>query len=552
MVNPRKVPLSLIRQFEEKGYWVGRTLFDFLVEAEKKHPDKTAVIYKDEFYTFADFKRISLHLASQLKKAGIGRGDIVSVQLPNCPQFMFLQIALSIIGAIIAPVHLVARKRDLYSNLNFCESKALVFQAAYGNRNYLEEYADIRQSVPSMRDLIVRGDIDGGALPPGAIPFESLTGNNRGSETVEPCTEANDIFYLNFTSGTEGDPKGFLHTFNTITSFAYGVGNDWKLSNEDTFLTLSPMTHTFGHTITYYCVMQGVKVVLVDKFEPGEALRTIDAEKVSVMQGTPAHIYGILDHESFPSFDIKSLRLIFAGGALVPKNLLLKVRKHFGAETLNGYGMGETLLHTVTRVDDPDWAKADTVGKAFGGSEVKIFEPTPSQDNPSILIGEVGYRGPFLFIEYFKNPVRTEETRDYEGWFRTGDVGYVDELGYLRITGRKKDQINRGGSKISPGEIEGILKFHPKIRDVAIVAMPDRVMGERCCAYVILQPDAGSLKLEELQAFLKEREVTPYKWPERLEISTEFPMTPTGKVRKEELRKMLLEKLANANQDEAR
>ncbi|MFY9326904.1 MAG: class I adenylate-forming enzyme family protein [Georgfuchsia sp.] len=511
------------------------------------HPDKTAVIYKDESYTFADFKRISLHLASQLKQAGIGKGDIVSVQLPNCPQFMFLQVALSVIGAIIAPIHLVARKRDLYSNLNFCGSKALVFQSEYGNRNYLEEYADIRENVPSLQKLIVRGELPGGKVPAGHIAFDDLTTNNRGNETIVPCTGPDDIFYLNFTSGTEGDPKGFLHTFNTITSFVYHLGNDWKLSNKDSFLSLSPMTHTFGHTITYYCVMQGVKVVLVDKFEPGEALRTIKAENVNLIQGTPAHIYGILDHENFASFDIKSLRIVFAGGALVPKELLLKVRKLLGAETLNGYGMGEDLLHTVTRVDDPDWAKTETVGKAFGGSEIKLFDPTPSDDDKNILIGEIGYRGPYLFIEYFKNPARTDDTRDDEGWFHTGDVGYVDAEGYLRITGRKKDLINRGGTKISPGEIEGILKFHPKIRDIAIVAMPDRVMGERCCAYAILQPGAGSLTLEELGAFLKEHEVTPYKWPERLEIATEFPMTPTGKVRKEELRKMLLDKLANAN-----
>jgi non-ribosomal peptide synthetase component E (peptide arylation enzyme) len=168
------------------------------------------------------------------------------------------------------------------------------------------------------------------------------------------------------------------------------------------------------------------------------------------------------------------------------------------------------------------------------GNEIKIFDPVVI-DNKAI--GEIGYRGPGLFIEYFKNPARTDETRDDEGWFHTGDLGWVDDQGYLRITGRKKDVINRGGTKIFPGEIEGLLKFHPKIRDVSIIAMPDKVMGERSCACVILHPGTASITLEELESFLKDQGVTPYKWPEQLVTIDEFTMTPTGKVQKDDLRK---------------
>lgn len=545
MVYPRKVPPELIRRFIDEKLWVGRTLLDFLDDTVASGPDRVAIVYSDRSYTFAEFRRISMHLAASLTKLGIGKGDIVSVQLPNCPQFMFLQVALSMIGAIINPMHLVLRKSDVYSMLNFCGSNAMVFPTGHGTRDFVDDYADIREKVPTLERLILLGDREGG-LPEGAVAFDELTAHEQGSDTVPARSAADDVFYLNFTSGTEGDPKGFLHTFNTMLSYSVICGTHlFGFTSDDTLLSFSALTHTMGHVATFHCAMQGAKVVLVDKYEPEEALKTIARHGVTYIQGTPAHFYGILNHPDFESFGIRSVRLGMTGGSLVPMDLLLKAREMLGAEILIGYGMGETMMHTITRPEDPDWAKASTVGRATSGVEIRIFDPVPSADDPKILIGEIGYRGPCLFIEYFRNPARTDETRDDEGWFRTGDLGYVDDQGYLRITGRKKDVINRGGTKIFPGEVENVLRFSPAIRDISIVGMPDSRMGERCCAFVITAPNRATVTLEDLQCFLKERGVTPYKWPERLELVTEFPMTPTGKVRKEDLRRQIEAKINN-------
>lgn len=536
MVYPRNVPESLVKSFTENGYWLEKTLFDFLADTASKSPDDIAIRHGNSSYTFSDFKRISMHLASQLRRTGIGKGDLVSVQLQNCPAFMFLKVALSIIGAIINPIHLVYRKRDTFSMLNFCGSKLFLFPSRFMNRDFIEEYSDIYDNVPSLENISILDLPHDGIVSLKHIPFGRLTDNNNGADSVVPCTTADDIFYLNFTSGTEGDPKGFLHTFNTFLSPTYGNSMDFKLSKDDTLLTLSPMTHSFGHMITYYCAMAGSKVVIVEKYDPLEVLKAIESENVTFLQGTPAHLYGLLNHGDFSNFKIDSVRIVMTGGSLVPKDLLYKVRGKLGAEIINCYGMGENIIHTKTRVEDPDWAKIETVGKPFWGSEVRIFEQDPPSSKDGMTVGEIGYRGPNLFIEYFRNPTRTDETRDRDGWFLTGDIGYLDEHGYLRVTGRKKDIINRGGTKIYPGEVEDLLRRHPNIRDVSIVGMSDNVLGERSCAFVIPRTGYDPVTVEEIQGFLRSLNVTPYKLPERVEIVNDFPMTPTGKVRKEDLR----------------
>jgi len=536
MVYPRNVPESLVKSFTENGYWLEKTLFDFLADTASKSPDEIAIRHGSSSYTFSDFKRISMHLASQLRRTGIGKGDLVSVQLQNCPAFMFLKVALSIIGAIINPIHLVYRKRDTYSMLNFCGSKLFLFPSRFMNRDFIEEYSDIYDNVPSLKNISILDLPQDGIVSLRHIPFARLTDNNNGADFVAPCTAADDIFYLNFTSGTEGDPKGFLHTFNTFLSPTYGNSMDFKLCKDDTLLTLSPMTHSFGHMITYYCAMTGSKVVIVEKYDPLEVLKAIESENVTFLQGTPAHLYGLLNHGDFSNFKIDSVRIVMTGGSLVPKDLLYKVRERLGAEIINCYGMGENIIHTKTRVEDPDWAKIETVGKPFWGSEVRIFEQVPPSSKDGMTVGEIGYRGPNLFIEYFRNPARTDETRDRGGWFLTGDIGYLDEHGYLRVTGRKKDIINRGGTKIYPGEVEDLLRRHPNIRDVSIVGMSDNVLGERSCAFVIPRTGYDPVTVEEIQDFLRSLNVTPYKLPERVEIVKDFPMTPTGKVRKEDLR----------------
>jgi acyl-CoA synthetase (AMP-forming)/AMP-acid ligase II len=296
-------------------------------------------------------------------------------------------------------------------------------------------------------------------------------------------------------------------------------------------LACSPMTHSFGHFTTYQCALGRVPMVLVDRYRPSEILELIERERVTAISGTPAHMIGLLDHPDFEKFDTSSIKSAGVGGARSSPDLFERMNRVWGCKSGNTYGMGETILHTRTMGWDPEEKQRDTVGKPMFGAELKIVDP---EDRARVRaageVGEICFRGPTLFVGYHKQPELTAATRDAEGWFYTGDLGFVDEDGYLCFAGRAKEVINRGGSKVYPKEIEDLLSGHPGVADVAVVAWPDARLGETVCAYVVSTGDPFSL--EELRAWLDSQKVTKYLYPQHLVFVDELPMTPTGKVRK--------------------
>jgi acyl-CoA synthetase (AMP-forming)/AMP-acid ligase II len=535
------------RRFVEAGLWLDRTLYDYFAETVARVPDSTAIVAGERRITFAQWSDEAERLAAGLVRLGLRKGDMVTVQLPNWPEMCVLQVALARIGAVIQPMHMVYRRREMSSMLRFCDSRAVFTPHSYQGFDYADTVAGLRDELPDLDFAItVRGNS-------GDTTYEALTADTSGLEPYERANPVSpdDVFYLNFTSGTEGTPKGFLHTHNTILSvlkrtadmlakFDPSAANDVALAN-------SPMTHSFGHLATYNVLLRGTRMVLVERFRPGETLEIIEREKVTGISGTPAHLISLLNHPDFASRDTSSIKGVGVGGSQCPPQLMADIKTHFGVSIGNMYGMGENILHTRTMPGDSPDIIRNTVGQPIPGAELKIYSEDHAEEIPIGEVGEIAFRGPTLFLAYYKNPERTRDTRNDEGWFFTGDLGFVDERGYLHMAGRKKELINRGGTKIFPKEIEDLLHSHPKIAKAAVIGMPDYRLGERVCAYAELLP-GETLTLEEVVEFLTEQETMKHNIPERLEIVDELPLTPTGKIVKGPLIEDITAKLGSAGE----
>lgn len=537
-------PHEYRRRFVEAGLWLDRTLQSCFDETAQRMPEHVAIVAGERRISFADWADEARRVAAGLVRLGVRKGDIVTVQLPNWPELCVLQIALARIGAVIQPMHMVYREREIESMLRFCDSRAVILAGSYQGFDHAAAVAGMRARLPELAQVItVRADAGGDAT------YESLLASDAGLDTYLGASAigADDVFYLNFTSGTEGAPKGFLHTHNTLVSvmkrFADMTTQANPASRDDVILANSPMSHSFGHLTTYQVLLRGVRMVLVERFSPTEILKIIERERVTALSGTPAHIISLLSHPDLPRTDTSSVKSVGVGGAQCPPEVMKDIQRVFGVKSGNMYGMGENIVHTQVSANDPPEVIRETVGKPVPGAELRIFAADRRTEQPTLGVGEIAYRGPSLFLAYYKNPERTAETRNADGWFFTGDLGFVDEQGYLHLSGRKKDMINRGGTKIFPKEIEDLLHEHPAILRAAVIGMPDARLGERVCACVELKPGA-TLTLDEVKVFLEGKRVMKHNVPERLEVMAALPQTPTGKVQKEPLVRAVADKLA--------
>lgn len=544
-----RFPDDYRERFIGSGMWSNVTLHGVFDEIVALQPDAPALIDESGVETFSVFKANADALAAGLVGIGVQAGDLVSVQLPNWREFAYLQIALSRIGAVIHPVHTVYRELEMRQLFTFCSSDVVVVPEEVKGFRFADAVREMRSELPALKHLVIArgtpavGDSSiAGLIEEGARNLDRLNGIE-----IDP----DDVFYINFTSGTEGDAKGFMHSHNTLVSFINMMVMFMGLKGSDTVnLTCSPMTHSFGHFITYYTELAGVPTVLVDRYHPEKVLKLISEHKVTSISGTPAHLMGILTHDDFAAYDTSSVRAVMSGGAQSAPELLRRLESTWGVKTSNAYGLGENIIHTQTvQTDAPD-KQRETVGKPLPGRELKIVDPEDrSIERPLGEVGEIAFRGPTLCVGYYNQPKLTAASRDAEGWFYTGDLGAVDEDGYLSFRGRHKELINRGGTKIFPKEIEDLLSEMPQVRDVAVIGMPDERMGERVCAYAVVTPGT-SLGLEDIKTHLAQRKAMTYKTPERLVLIDAMPMTPTGKILKRELvQDIVRRQAAEAGQD---
>lgn len=535
------LPKARVEAMRAQRHWGDELLVDHLDRCVGQTPDKTAIVDFNSMLgtgrrlSYREFGDLVDRIAVGLARIGVEKDDVVSCQLPNWWQFGALAFACWRIGAVINPMMPIFREREVKFMLGFAESKVFVVPREFRGFDHPAMVRGMRHELPHLEHLLVVGGS-------GEESFEKVLvdgpqGDKRDAERLfaERRRSADDIVQLLYTSGTTGEPKGVMHTSNTILSNVHPFRERLGLTGQDIVLMSSPLAHQSGfmYGLLMPVVLQ-TTVVLQDVWEPRRAAELIAEDRATFTFASTPFLTDLTDAVGRGGCDVSSLRIFLAAGAPIPRVLVERASKTLGATIVSAWGMTENGAVTTTKPGGPDEKAFFTDGCALPGMEVEVFGP----DDKPLPPGEEGLlkvRGCSDFVGYLKRPHLYNH--DTGGWFDTGDLARIDADGYVRITGRAKDIIIRGGENIPVVEIEGLLFRHPAVQAVAIVGMHDPRLGERACAFVV--PKSGQqFSFEQMAQFLSDQKVARQYLPERLELVAELPLTPSGKVQKFKLREI--------------
>ena len=520
-----------IERHERGGEWPVGGASSLLAERAERTPDRIFVVDGPRRMTFAEAERASLALAGGLLELGIGRGDVVSWQLPSWIEGALLTIALDRIGAIANPILPIYRENEVGFVVRQARSRALVVCGTFRGYDHRELATAVRRAAPELEHVLVARAESG----PDMTSFDRLMAASSGASLPPSPFSPHEVSSIFYTSGTTSDPKGVLHTPSTLGSFARVNVRTSGIGEDDVSLLQFPLAHIGGiGAFVLVPLLAGSRTVYLDVWTPEAALDLIEREGVTAAGGPPAILQGILASPSFRADRVRSVRGASSGAADVSPELIRRVRRELAPKSFRSYGMTECPMVTSGRPDDPEEKCVMTDGRPGVGCEVKIVDDEGRELSPGEE-GEVLVFGPQLAIGYLDGKL-DEGAFTAEGFFRSGDLGVLDPDGYVRISGRKKDIIIRKGENLSAKSIEDVLCDHPKVADAAVVGVPDAERGERVCACVVLRPGVRSLDLAEIGEFMIGRGLMRQKIPEQLEILPELPRNATGKVKKFELR----------------
>lgn len=538
-----------MQSWTAKGHWDGRTLADIFDETAQKHPDNVALVRGGNRLTYGEMAVRVDRLAVGLLELGIGKNDFVIVELPNCFECAYVQYALAKIGAVHVPIVHTYRQAEIKHVVQLFRAKAIFVPDTFGTFCYTDMVRNILPDHPHLRHAIVVGD----DVPPGMIPFADLVRERADDRQLGEILRrtrpaGTDMLRVQISAGTTGKPKAALHNHSkTLCSLRWdAVRHQWG----DVLLLFFPFGHATGFLVSLDLqTMLGRKIVLYEgKIDAEQVLRLVEQESVTAMY-IPVPMMSTLaaqlseSPELLRRYRIESLQNIVFGGAPAPADVIETIRKLLNVTVLQVYGMAEGIV-TSPDLEDSREVQAFSVGRvACPDSDIRVVDDA-NRVLPVGATGELVYKGPFVFSGYYRDRQLTKQVFDQDGYLHSGDLVRMDEKGNIWIVGRKKDIIRRGGEGISPTEIEELLAAHPKIRDVAIVAMPDKRMGEKACAYVVPQP-GQAITFGEMVAFLKGTNIATFKLPERMEIIDVLPRSASkGNVLKGLLREDIANKLA--------
>jgi cyclohexanecarboxylate-CoA ligase len=535
------LPQYRIDDAEARDLWPNRLITDYLDDAIARHPDKTAIVAHTAASgltlrkTYLQLARASLRAASRLAAMGIGTGDVVSFQLPNRWEFIALYVACTRLGAVCNPLLPVYRARELRYMLAHAESKALFVPASFRDFDYGPMIDALREELPRLRHVIV---LDRSPVGPadGMFDDERCDASEIAALARRSRPHPNDLAEVLFTSGTTGQPKGVMHTHNTLYSGVREYLRALDLDGNDVVLQSSPIAHQAGllHGVVMP-LMLGGGVVLQDVWNADVAVGLIEAHAATHIHAATPFLADLAESAALDRHDIGSLRRFVCAGAPIPRALARRAAERLRIDVMSSFGMTEIGTATSTRRDDPPERIFGTDGGPFRGIELRVVDEAGRRPVAAGTEGRLQLRGMSLFVGYLKRP--DLGGIDDGGWFDSGDLARLDAQGYVRITGRTKDLIIRGGQNVPVVEIEEQLFRHPAVSEVAIVGIPDERLGERACAFVVLKPGA-CLSLDEMVQFLKNAgTATPYL-PERLALIDEMPRTASGKLQKFRLREI--------------
>jgi fatty-acyl-CoA synthase len=546
-----------MRPEDVEGLTVGG-LLDLVAE---RRPDDEALVYADRDlrYTYREFKGVVEECARALMALGLQRGDHVAVWGQNVPEWVTLQFATGKMGAVLVTVNPAYKAHELHYVLDQSDSAALFLTKGFKGAGFLQilqdaapELADALDGDLSVEDLpYLKHVVLMGGEPPGNLPvlsFEELLERGRGVSEEElrerqDSLDAEDVINMQYTSGTTGFPKGVQLTHANIVKNAFSIGECMKLGPEDRVCIPVPFFHCFGCVLgTLNTVTHEGTMVPVESFDAEKVLQAVHQERCTAVLGVPTMFIAELDHPDFEHYDTSSLRTGIMAGSPCPMEVMKRVVDVMGASEITiAYGQTESSpVITQTRTDDPLELRVSTVGRTLPGVEVRIVNVETGEDCAPGEQGELWTRGYLVMRGYYKMEDKTREVMDEDGWLHTGDLAVMDENGYVRITGRAKDMIIRGGENVYPREIEEFLYTHPDISDVQVYGVPDGKYGEQVAAAIKKRPDSD-LSEEDVKEFCREN-IAYYKVPEYVDFVEDYPMTASGKIQKYKLREAAIER----------
>src|SRR5262245_39564438 len=530
----------------------------------RDYPDREALIYPDRGlrYDFSQLEWLARRIAKGLLSCGVETGDRVALWAPNIPEWVVLQFALAKIGAVLVTVNTSLRATEIEYLLKQSESSTLITVAGFRDVDYVETIyemvPELRTSeegalhsikLPFLRNVIYIGD----EHPGGMIRYDSLL--SRSDRITDEQLEAHtaiqrldSVINMQYTSGTTGFPKGVMLTNRNIVNNGYWLGEGLGLTPQDKICVPVPFFHCFGCVIGVLgAYTHAAGLVPLESFDALRVLQYIERERCTTLYGVPTMFIAELEQLDYHNFDMSSLRTGIMAGALCPEPLMRKVidRMHL-TELAIAYGLTEASPGiTLTPRNDSVELRTQTVGVALPEVEVKIVDPVNGEECARGQAGELCCRGYNVMKGYYNNPKATAEALGADGWLHTGDQATMDPNGYVRITGRIKELIIRGGENIAPKEIEDLLRGNPKIVDVYVYGIPDERLGEEVAAAIKLN-EGETATPEEIRSFCEGR-IARFKIPHQILFVDTFPMTASGKVQKFKLREMHTEKLSHAN-----
>ncbi|MBN9101038.1 MULTISPECIES: long-chain fatty acid--CoA ligase [unclassified Pseudonocardia] len=500
-------------------------LATILRESARTHADKPAVLVEGARLTYAELDALSDRFAAGLLARGVAPGDAVALQLPNVPQFVIAYFGILKAGAVAVPMNVLLKAGEVGYILRDSGARLLITWAG------VAEEAAKGAADAGLTDIVVL-TTPGIPQPGFGRPFESLLASLAGPAPLHQ-TDPGDTAVIIYTSGTTGRPKGAELTHFQLFMNADTPGRLFDVRDSDIVLVVLPLFHVFAlSSILNLCVRFAATMSLVPRFDPDAALAAIQRDRVTIFEGVPTMYIALLNHPTLGDYDVSSLRVGISGGAPIPSEVIDEFEERFGIVILEGYGLSETASTTTFNVSEAD-RRVYSVGRPIWGVEVQVWDaegrvlPAGREH-----VGELVVRGVNVMRRYHGDPAATAEAFT-DGWFHTGDLGYVDEDGYFFVVGRTKDLIIRGGYNVYPREVEDVLYGHPAVAQAAVVGVPDARLGQEVKAYVALRPGRHATEAELIE-HVKER-IASYKYPRSVEFRDALPINAAGKIVKREL-----------------
>jgi fatty-acyl-CoA synthase len=523
-----------------------QTIYHLVSDTADQFPDRDALVVGDERLTYHQLMQRLDGLAAGLQRLGLQKGDRLGVILPACVESVYTLIAPAKIGLVIVPMNPLLRAHEVRHILADSGAVALITVAKMFGHDYLNMIETIWPKLPALRHVVVKGEPRGERV----ISLAELMA--RGEAEAGPLAEIevklDDVSGIFYTSGTTGLPKGAIHVYrNTVDALKNGVELAVKIAEaagmriiSESVMTPFPLFHIAGVGTAALTLSVGGKLIIQERFVPRQALELLAREQVNVMTGSPTMYHLMLQVPDLQQYDLSALQTVGTAAAPCSPDLVKEIETRTPARVVNYYGLTEVGTSTRTTRHDPLEVRLNTVGRPRPWVQIRIVDDE-RQELPVGQTGEVAIHTPYAFKGYHNLPDETAQALDEEGWFYSGDVGYLDEAGCLHLMDRKKDMVIRGGENVYPAEVEHFLSTHPKVHMAAVVGVPSAVGGERLWAYIIPKQGTEPTAAEILDYC--RGQIAPYKIPDEVRFVPDLPLTATRKVQKYVLREQARKEL---------